>query len=105
MNDAFERAVERGEVDSRRRRRDRWARAHRKGFRIHAAVFVAVQILLVLIWAAVWQLGGSSYPWFLWALFGWGIGLAAHYVAVRDSSKKEGEHPHEHPDAEQNPRR
>jgi 2TM domain len=89
MSDAFERAVERVEVESRRHRHKRRARGHRKGFRIHAAVFVAVEILLVVIWAVQWQLGGTSYPWFLWALCGWGIGLAAHYAAVRDPLRKD----------------
>ena len=90
MSDAFERAVERVEVESRRHRHDRSARGNQKGFRIHATVFISVEVLIVVIWAAQWQLGGTSYPWFIYPLFGWGVGLAAHYAAVRDSFKKEG---------------
>ena len=67
---------------------DRAARRQQKGFRIHATVFVAVQVLLVVIWALQWQLGGTSHPWFLYALAGWGIGLAAHYAATRDREGK-----------------
>ena len=85
MNDAFERAAERAESEHRRKRRQRSVRRRRKGFRIHATVFVAVQVLLVVVWALQWQLGGTSHPWFLYALFGWGIGLGVHYaVTPRD---------------------
>jgi 2TM domain len=87
MVDAFERAAERAETESRQRRSERWAHAHRKGFRIHATVFVAVQILILAVWVLQWQLGGTTYPWFVYVLLGWGVGLAAHYAAVRDSLK------------------
>ena len=85
MSDAFERAADRAEAEHRRARAERSARGHRKAFRIHATVFVAVQLLLVVVWALQWQVGGTSYPWFLYALGGWGVGLAAHYAAVRES--------------------
>jgi hypothetical protein len=81
MTDAFERAAARADAAEKRRRHERWARGNRKGFRIHATVFVAVQLLLVLVWA----LSGAGYPWFLYALGGWGVGLAAHFAAVRDA--------------------
>jgi hypothetical protein len=87
MVDAFERAAERAETESRQRRRERSADGYRKGFRIHATVFVAVQILILAVWVLQWQLGGSSYPWFIYVVLGWGVGLAAHYAAVRDSFK------------------
>lgn len=84
MNDALERAVQRTESAYRRKRRQRSARLRRKGFRIHATVFVAVQVLLVAVWLLQWQLGGTSHPWFLYALLGWGVGLAIHYAVVRE---------------------
>ncbi len=46
----------------------------RRAFYVHAAVFAAVQIALVVIWAMT----GGGYLWFLFALIGWGIGLVAH---------------------------
>lgn len=46
----------------------------RRAFYLHLAVFVAVQAALVGIWA----LAGGGYPWFLFALLGWGIGVVAH---------------------------
>lgn len=60
MTDAFERAAVRAETESRQRRHERWAHGHRKGFRIHATVFVAVQILIVAVWLLQWRLGGTS---------------------------------------------
>lgn len=45
-----------------------------RAFYVHLAVYLAVQIALVVIWAMV----GGGYPWFLFALIGWGIGLVAH---------------------------
>ena len=83
MSDAFERAAERAEEEDRRRRRERHARGERAGFRIHATVYVAVQLMLVVIWATT----GFGYPWFLFPLAGWGVGLAAHYAAIRDTLK------------------
>jgi 2TM domain len=83
MTDAFERAAQRTEAAYRRKRRQHSARLQRKGFRIHATVFVAVQVLLVGVWLLAWQLGGTNDPWFLYALAGWGIGLAIHYSVAR----------------------
>jgi 2TM domain len=91
MTDAFERAAERTESEYRRKRRQRSMRRRQKGFRIHATVFVAVQVLLVVVWALQWQLGGTSHPWFLYALLGWGVGLAAHYAVAREDSGGEPE--------------
>jgi hypothetical protein len=87
MVDAFDRAAERAEQEVRRRRRKRFARWHRKAFGIHATVFVAVQILIFSVWVLEWRFEGMGYPWFVYPLLGWGIGLAAHYAAVRDSYK------------------
>lgn len=91
MTDAFERAAERTESEYRHKRRQRSMRRRQKGFRIHATVFVAVQVLLVVVWALQWQLGGTSHPWFLYALLGWGVGLAAHYAVAREDSGGEPE--------------
>ena len=68
--DAFERAAER-ELDE-----------PRMGFRIHLAVYIAVQLMLAATWALTsnWD-GGIPFPWFLFPLLGWGVGIAAHYAA------------------------
>ena len=95
IEDPFERAVERAEAaqkqeeDARRARRaERWASGQRKGFRIHATVFVSVQVLLIAIWGLVWATAGASYPWFVFPLLAWGVGLAAHYAAVREHLRR-----------------
>lgn len=106
-DDPFARAVERvqaaeqAEEDKKRRRRKaRLTDGSRKAFRIHATVFFMVNLLLITIWLTVWQLNdGTSYPWFIWVLLGWGIGLAAHYAAVRDHlSRPSGRQPSHPPE-------
>ena len=83
-DDAFERAAIRAEAEHLRQRDERRAAGVRTGFRIHFTVFLAVQLFLFVIWLVLWQFaGGTTFPWFLFALLGWGIGVAAHYAAVR----------------------
>jgi hypothetical protein len=52
----------------------------KRGFFTHLAVYVIVNIMLVLIWA--FADGGREYPWFLWPLGGWGIGVLFHFLGV-----------------------
>jgi hypothetical protein len=56
--------------------REREARQilRRRAFYVHLCVYLAVQVMLVAIWA----LAGGGFPWFLFPLLGWGVGLAAH---------------------------
>jgi hypothetical protein len=51
---------------------------NRNGFLIHLMMYVAVNAGLVVIWA----IGGRGYPWFLWPLMGWGVGILAHIAAL-----------------------
>jgi hypothetical protein len=48
------------------------------GFKIHFAVYVAVNLLLL----AVNLLTDPHVLWFVWPLAGWGIGILAHGAAV-----------------------
>ena len=50
----------------------------KRGFGIHAAIFVVVNILLVAIWATA----GGGYFWPIRAFLGWGVGLAFHRWSV-----------------------
>jgi hypothetical protein len=52
----------------------------KRGFFTHLAVYVIVNIVLVLIWA--FTDGGKGHPWFLWPLGGWGIGVLFHFLGV-----------------------
>ncbi len=55
------------------------------GFYIHFGVYVGVNVLLFFVW---WFTRGdasipnASFPWFIFPLVGWGIGVVAHYLAV-----------------------
>ena len=50
----------------------------KRGFWIHFGVYLAVNALLVFIWAT--DPSGSFWP--MWALLGWGIGVVAHALRV-----------------------
>ncbi len=83
--DPFDRAVQKELVDGRR-----------VGFRIHLFVYLAVQVLLVATW---WMTsdGGNVMPWFIFPMLGWGIGLVAHYAAVRPLSANQPQAPRDRP--------
>ena len=48
------------------------------GFYIHLAVYVGVNILLIIINLSI----SPQYIWFKWPLLGWGIGLFFHGMSV-----------------------
>ncbi|HEU0031967.1 MAG TPA: 2TM domain-containing protein [Kofleriaceae bacterium] len=50
----------------------------RLGFGIHASMYVMVNAGLLLIWAFT----GAGYPWFVWPMLGWGVGVLAHALAL-----------------------
>jgi len=50
----------------------------KKGFRTHAIVYAVINAFLALIW---W-LTGAGFPWFVFPLGGWGIGLLFHGLGV-----------------------
>ena len=51
----------------------------KKGFYIHLTVYSIVNIGLVLLWTFA---TGGGFPWFVFPLGGWGIGLLFHYLFV-----------------------
>ena len=63
------------EVMMEARRRVRFKRA----FYSHLTTYVIVNAFLVLLW---WFVSGGGYPWFLWVLGGWGIGLLSNFLHV-----------------------
>ena len=70
MSDAFERAAQRELVDY-----------QKLGFRLHLYVYLAVQAMLVATWALTSRTDdGFGFPWPVFVILGWGIGLAAHYA-------------------------
>lgn len=83
MTDPFEQAAH-----AERSRHQRRHQEHlRTGLRMHAAVFVIIQLLLV----ATWALTGAGFPWFVFPLLGWGAGLAGHALAVLGARRTFGD--------------
>ena len=64
-------------TEERRQQAIRRIRAKRE-FQVHFAVYLAVNALLVVIWAMT---SAESF-WPIWPLLGWGIGVAAHAASV-----------------------
>ncbi|HEX2912818.1 MAG TPA: 2TM domain-containing protein [Chloroflexia bacterium] len=53
------------------------------GFYWHLASYVIVNGLLIIVYLITGPVPGFySYPWFVWPMFGWGIGLLFHYLGV-----------------------
>ncbi len=48
------------------------------GFYTHFAVYIVINAMLILIW---W-FTGAGFPWFIFVLGFWGIGLVANFVSV-----------------------
>ena len=51
----------------------------KKDFYVHLAVYLCVNVFLIIIWAVT---TGGGFPWFVFPLGGWGIGLAVHCLDV-----------------------
>ena len=50
----------------------------KRGFAVHLLLYLFVNAMLIFIW----RLTGSGYPWFVWPLFGWGVGIFANAVVL-----------------------
>jgi len=50
------------------------------GFLIHLGMYVIVNAFLVMLWWVT--TGGTAFPWFVFPMFGWAIGLVAHFLAA-----------------------
>ena len=48
------------------------------GFYIHLAVYIGVNILLIILNLIT----SPQYLWFIWPLFGWGIGVFFHGMSI-----------------------
>ncbi|MCX6004651.1 MAG: 2TM domain-containing protein [Chloroflexi bacterium] len=65
--------------------------AEKKGFFIHLVVYITVNAFLVGVWAMTNGLTNYSFPWFIYPMAGWGIGLIFHFLAVFVFPKRGGE--------------
>jgi hypothetical protein len=50
----------------------------KRGFFSHLAAYVVVNVILFLIW----YYASGGFPWFVFPLGGWGIGLLFHFLGV-----------------------
>jgi hypothetical protein len=53
------------------------------GFYVHLSIYLLVNAMLVFIW---WWSGGG-YPWFIFVMVFWGIGVVAHGVGTFGGGK------------------
>lgn len=68
----------------------------KRGFFTHFAIYIVVNIILVLVWAFA---TGGGFPWFVFPLVGWGIAVLIHFLSVfvferksdREAIEKEAE--------------
>jgi hypothetical protein len=62
----------------------------KQAFKIHALIYTLVNALLVAVWLATGIASGVWYPWFIFPLFGWGIGLGVQgWTAYRGDGLSE----------------
>ncbi|MEM0449484.1 MAG: 2TM domain-containing protein [Methanomassiliicoccales archaeon] len=60
------------------RRRAQKIAEEKAGLWVHLAAYVFVNSFMIVIW---WWSGGG-FPWFIFLMGGWGIGLVAHIASV-----------------------
>ena len=59
----------------------------KKGFFSHLIVYIVVNVVLILVWAFA---SGGGFPWFIFPLGGWGIGIIFHALGVFVFNKETG---------------
>jgi len=62
-------------------------RRERAGLTAHTSSFIGVNGFLAVIWGVT----GAGFPWFLFPLFGWGIGWAAHRTGQKAREREYAE--------------
>src|SRR3954469_1985735 len=58
--------------------------------RMHASVYLVVNVMLIAIWAAA----GGGYFWPIWPILGWGIGLGCHAAPLLAGGGRRRHHGH-----------
>ena len=67
-----------------RKRRARQVAEARYGFLWHLPIYIIVNLGLVAIW--YYTSGPTSFPWPIFPIFFWGLGVFAHYMSAYRSS-------------------
>ncbi|MEM1513560.1 MAG: 2TM domain-containing protein [Candidatus Thermoplasmatota archaeon] len=52
-------------------------------FYTHLLIYIVVNIFLFIIW---YFSSDKKFPWFIFSLFGWGIGLITHFIHAFSST-------------------
>jgi len=50
----------------------------RREFKQHLAAYIVINSLIITIWVVTGPYNGHWFPWFLFPLLGWGVGLVFH---------------------------
>lgn len=69
--------------------RKRWARRvaeARYGFLWHLPIYIIVNLALV----AIWYYSGAGFPWPIFPIFFWGLGIFAHYIPPTEAPAEVG---------------
>ena len=85
-------ALQRAEAEYRREIAERseiegFLHAKRVEFGQHLASYLGVNAFLI----GIWWMTGSRYPWFIWPLLGWGIGIFSHWLTSRATAGEQFE--------------
>ncbi|MDG4764511.1 DUF1707 domain-containing protein [Solwaraspora sp. WMMD406] len=67
---------------NRDKRRAKLSRAAMLGVRIHVGVYLAASVFMIALWLVIGLTAGAWYPWPVWPILGWGIGVLGHAVPV-----------------------
>ena len=59
----------------------------KQDFYKHLVVYLVVNITLILVWKYA---SGGGYPWFIWVVGGWGIGLVLNFFDAFIWSQRKG---------------
>ena len=57
----------------------------KRGFLVHLTVYLGVNTVLVLVWAFA---AGGGFPWFIFPILGWGIGVLSHFLGAFGPDRK-----------------
>ncbi|WBB78417.1 DUF1707 domain-containing protein [Micromonospora sp. WMMD882] len=63
-------------------RRARLTRAALLGVRVHVGVYLAASLFMVALWLIIAVSADAWYPWPIWPILGWGVGVLGHAVPV-----------------------
>lgn len=74
-------------TDEELRRKAEKRAAEKVDFLIHFTIYICVNGLLIALWyfngGMGWFTGGQgTFPWFIFPLLGWGIGITAHFFGA-----------------------